>query len=119
MGKMFLNAAYHFVLDAVITIEKIAPVRPRSRSRAGVDARSEAGASAWEAADVKLSSSREPGRALVVACRDCAKARGLFSSDESVGKGICAPIQFIFYHTLNIYMYSTHETLPAEEGNGM
>src|SRR5712692_8167741 len=111
---MFLNAAYHFVLDAVITIEKIDPVRPRSRSRAGVDARSAAGASAWAAA---ASLSREPGRALVVACRDCAKARVLFSSGESVGKCICAPIQFVSYTTLNIYMYSTHETLPAEEGN--
>src|SRR5712692_1512337 len=97
---MFLNAEYHFVLDAVVTIEKIAPVRPRSRSRAGVDARSVAGASAWAAADVTLSLSREPGRALVVACRDCAKARVLFSSGESVGKCICAPILVVFYPSI-------------------
>src|SRR5260221_9292605 len=116
---MFLNAAYHFVLDAVITKEKIAPVRPRSRSRAGVDARSEAEASAWAEADVTLSLSREPGRARVAACRDCAKARGLFSSGEPVGKCIYVPTLVVFYPTLNIYMYSTHETLPAEEGNDM
>src|SRR6266581_8034805 len=104
---MFLNAAYHLVLDAVITIEKIAPVMPRSRSRAGVDARSPAGASAWAAADVTLSSSREPGRARVVACRDCAKARGLFSSGEPVGKCIYVPTLVVFYPTLNIYIFYT------------
>src|SRR5438034_9106779 len=98
---MLLNAVYHVVLEAVLTIEKMVLVRLRLRSSAAVGARSAAAASAWAA---EVSPGDESERDRVAARRDCTKATPLFSSGESVGKCIDTPIQFVFYHTLYIYV---------------